>query len=129
MPMYEYGCESCGAIFDKRVKLADRNKEQECPECGSTDVGRRVTPVNFNLPGDDWVGKNLRIKDQMRKKNERLKRKEDEMKRDAPVTRLMPNVGGERVGSWSEAAKLAKSRGKDTSGYKQLARKEKAEKQ
>ncbi len=31
--------------------------------------------------------------------------------------RLQPNVDGQEVGSWSEAKKLAKSKGKDTSTY------------
>jgi hypothetical protein len=60
----------------------------------------------------------------MEKKNQRLDAKQNERKRDAPMVTLAPNVGGERVESWSEASKLAASKGKDTSGYDALARKE-----
>jgi hypothetical protein len=38
----------------------------------------------------------------------------------------VPNVGGEEVGSWSEAAKLAKDKGLNTSSYEPMIAKEKA---
>ena len=85
-----------------------------------------VTKPNFILRGDGWAGKNNRIAGQMRRKNQRLDAKQRERRKDGSggVT-LAPNVGGERVDSWSEASKLAKSKGKDTSGYDRLAAKEK----
>ena len=55
----------------------------------------------------------------------RLDAKQRERRNDAPTATLAPNVDGERVGSWSDAAKLAKSKGKDASGYEARARKEK----
>jgi hypothetical protein len=42
------------------------------------------------------------------------------------VPSLAPNVDGERTDSWSDATKLAKSKGKDTSGYEKYARKERS---
>lgn len=126
MPIYEYTCNACDKDFDKRVSVSERDEDQECPECGKADTKRLVSAVNFNLPGDGWAGKNNRIANQMRRKNERLRGKENEMKRDAPNVKLAPNVDGERVDSWSEAAKLAKSKGKDASGYEKKAHEEKA---
>jgi hypothetical protein len=75
--------------------------------------------------GDSWTTKNNRVKAQMREKNKRLAAKEREQKGDGMIPQLAPNVGGERVDSWNEAAKLAKSHGKDTSGYEAMARKAK----
>jgi len=83
-----------------------------------------ITPIGFVLKGDGWAGKNIRIKNQMRDKNQRLKGKEREYKGDGMIPTLAPNVEGERVSSWSEASKLAKSKGKNTSGYDKLARKD-----
>jgi hypothetical protein len=74
----------------------------------------------FILSGDDWAGKNIRIKNQMDKKNQRL----DSKRNDHPTITLAPNVGGERVDSWSEASKLAASQGKSTTGYDTRAKKE-----
>jgi hypothetical protein len=74
--------------------------------------------------GDGWASKNNRIAGQMKDKNKRLKGKEREQKGDGMIPTLAPNVGGEQTSSWAEAAKLAKDKGKDTSGYDRLARKE-----
>jgi hypothetical protein len=60
----------------------------------------------------------------MAEKNRRLDQKQAERKREAPGVRLAPNVEGERVGSWSEAKKLAESKGKDGSTYEPMIRKE-----
>ena len=97
-----------------------------CPECESEDVLRLLTAPMINLVGDGWTGKNNRIAGQMREKNKRLAVKEREMKGDGMIPKLAPNVGGVRVDSWSEATKLARSKGKSTAGYEKYARQEKA---
>ena len=128
MTTYPYECQSCGHHFEIQMRMSeyDTKMKPPCPECGSVDVLRILTPPMINFSGDGWTGKNNRIAGQMREKNKRLASKEREMKGDGMIPQLAPNVGGERVDSWSEAAKLAKSKGKDTSGYESYARKEKA---
>jgi len=125
MPIYAYQCQSCEHTFDKMLSLSQYKEAQPCEECGE-GTKKLITAVNLNFSGDGWATKNGRIAYQMRKKNERLKAKENERKRDAPGISLVPNVGGEGVDSWGDAAKLAKSQGKDTSGYTKLAQKEKS---
>lgn len=126
MPTYSYHCDDCGINFDKILPISRYDEPQQCPDCGAGPVKKMVTRPNFILRGDGWAGKNNRIAGQMRKKNQRLDAKQRERRKDGSggVT-LAPNVGGERVESWSEASKLAKSKGKDTSGYDRLAAKEK----
>lgn len=127
MPTYSYQCEKCENEFDELVPLAFYKEPQPCPACGEMakrTLGNRFPGTVFR--GDSWATKNNRIAGQMRAKNERLKEKEREQKGDGMIPKLAPNVGGERVSSWNEASKLAKSKGKDTSGYERLARKEKA---
>jgi putative FmdB family regulatory protein len=34
MPIYEYACRTCGAVFEKQLKSADRLAAQVCPSCG-----------------------------------------------------------------------------------------------
>ena len=126
MPTYAYKCEKCGEEFEKLLPISQYKEPQSCTNCGHSPAKRMIVGgTGFILRGDGWAGKNLKIKRQMRDKNRRLDAKQNEMKRDAPSVTLAPNVGGERVDSWSEAAKLAKSKGKDPSGYQKLARKEK----
>ncbi len=128
MPMYLYRCSECGHEYQLNVRIADYQKEQPCPECEIPNKKVFQPTRNFILKGDGWAGKNNRIKNQMRKKNERLDARTAEMKRDAPNVALAPNVNGERVDSWSEAQKLAKSQGKNTESYEPMIAKEKESK-
>ncbi len=125
MPMYDFECHTCEHVFDEMVKLADFDKPQACPKCESSESTQRIiSAVSFNLTGDGWAGKNNRVKGQMREKNKRLEAKEREMKGDGMIPSLAPNVDGQRVDSWSEAKRLAKSKGKNTSGYDRYIRKD-----
>jgi hypothetical protein len=104
--------------------MSESSAVQSCSSCGG-EGKRRFSLPNFVLKGDGWVGKNLRIKSQMAEKNRKLGKKQEELKRDAPGVRLVPNVEGERVDSWSEAQKLASSKGKNTESYAAKVREEK----
>ena len=126
MPIYQYECQSCETQFEAMATIAKREAPQECPDCGSLDSLKIITAVNLNFPGDGWVTKNNRVAGQMRDKNNRLRGKEEDFSRSGQVPKLVPNVGGEQVDNWSEASKLAESKGKDNSGYDRIARKEKA---
>jgi putative FmdB family regulatory protein len=128
MPTYAYRCDACELNFDKILSISRYQEPQDCPDCGAGPAKKLVTKPNFILRGDGWAGKNNRIAGQMRKKNQRLDAKQDARRKDgAGRVKLAPNVNGERVGSWSEASRLAKSKGKDTSGYERMAAKEKKE--
>ena len=125
MPVYSYKCKNCDLLFDKVLALKDYNKAQLCETCGD-EAKKLVTPVSFVLKGDSWPGKNIRIKNQMARKNTILDRKTYEQKKDQPIVKLAPNVGGERVDSWSEAKKLAGSKGKNVATYDKHIAQEKA---
>ena len=124
MPIYEYQCESCEHQFQKMLPVSQCSDPQSCGKCGE-GARKLISSVNFNLSGDGWAGKNARIKKQMEAKNRRLTARQNEMKRDAPSVTLAPNVDGERVDSWAEASRLARSKGKNTAEYDKRARKEK----
>lgn len=126
MPIYAYHCDDCEKDFDRFLKVADYDQPQKCEHCNSENTQKKVVMTNFNLPGDGWASKNLRIKDQMRKKNEKLKAKEKE--RWGGKVTLAPNVDGERVESWKDAKSLAKSKGKDTTSYDKKIQKENSSK-
>jgi putative FmdB family regulatory protein len=128
MPTYTYHCDACDTPFEKTKPMSQSSTPEECPECGEGPARKTLAAVGFILKGDGWTGKNNRIAGQMRRKNQRLDTRQREMVRDAPSVTLAPNVDGERVESWSEATKLAESKGKDTSGYEKRAKAEKASK-
>jgi len=88
-----------------------------------------ITVPFINFAGDGWASKNNRVVKQMQAKNQRLASREREQKGDGVIPQLAPNVEGQRVDSWSEATKLARAKGKDTSGYEKQAHKENLRKQ
>lgn len=123
MPIYSYKCAECDTTFDKVLSRAERSTPQTCV-CGGT-AKQVVGNVGFVMKGDGWVGKNVKIKEQMATKNAKLDQRGREKLREAPGVRLVPNVGGERVESWEEAKRLAKSQGLSTDSYDQKIQQEK----
>lgn len=127
MPTYAYHCESCEEDFDRFLPMSRCAEPQACFSCGQI-AKKLVTPINFNLAGDDWPGKADRVSRQMRAKNAKLSEKQSVRLREQPPVSLVPNVDGERVDSWAEAQKLAASKGKDTTTYDTKVQKEKSTK-
>lgn len=122
MPTYEYRCDECEYEFEVVLRMSDYDLPQNCPSCKEGPAKKRVpTTVNVIFAGDGWVSKNNRVEGQMAEKNKRLAKRQDEKKREGSGMTLAPNVGGERVDSWSDAAKLAASKGKDTASYEKKA--------
>lgn len=128
MPFYSYHCSNCDLDYQLNVPMSEYDKQKPCTNCSALNDRVWKPTTNFILKGDGWAGKNERIKNQMKKKNERLDARQNEMKRDQPNVTLAPNVDGERVDSWSEARSLAASKGKNTQSYDAMVAKEKASK-
>jgi putative FmdB family regulatory protein len=42
VPIYEFECEQCGARFEELVKAG---QTAPCPQCKSSDVKRRFSPI------------------------------------------------------------------------------------
>jgi putative FmdB family regulatory protein len=43
MPLYEYRCQKCGKRFEMLRRVADADRELECPECESEEVERLLS--------------------------------------------------------------------------------------
>jgi len=125
VPIYAYRCEACEEDFDRMLPISRYDEPQTCETCGAV-AKKLISPVHFNLSGDDWPSKNERIKKQMAAKNRTLTTKQNERTRNQPHVKLVPNVDGERVDSWGEAKKLAESKGKDGASYEPMVKKEAA---
>lgn len=124
MPEYSFRCSGpdCGSVFAKSLAIANRNAPQDCPKCGEPAEKTIAPGVGGVLRGDVWPGKNMTVKQQMAARRARVGEREYQLKMDGPQINLSPNVEGEQVGSWEEAAKLAASKGKDTREYDRRAR-------
>ena len=123
MPFYAYKC-NCGHDFEMLLKISESGVTQSCPKCGGSETHKVVSRTHVIFKGDGWHDKDLRINKQMALKNLKLSARENDRKHDAPVASLVPNVDGERVSSWSDAKKLAQSKGKDGASYDKMIRKE-----
>jgi len=124
MPVYNYKCDTCKEEFTVSKKMSESSRPEVCAVCSSGETHKIPSMPQVMFKGDDWGDKNSRIKKQMAEKNKRIDVKQNEMKKEAPVSSLVPNVDGERVDSWSEAKKLAESKGKVSETYDNMIKKE-----
>jgi putative FmdB family regulatory protein len=53
MPIYEYQCEECGAIFEEMQKITSLPLTR-CTICNSLQVQRLISHTSFILKGSGW---------------------------------------------------------------------------
>jgi putative FmdB family regulatory protein len=54
MPIYEYKCPECGALFEKLcLSSSQGDRVQTCPACGSQKAGRVVSRVGSVRSGGE----------------------------------------------------------------------------
>ena len=53
MPIYEYGCRSCGHTLEALQKISDKVL-RKCPECGKPALKRLMSAPAFRLKGGGW---------------------------------------------------------------------------
>jgi putative FmdB family regulatory protein len=53
MPIYEYGCEKCGGIFEEFQSMTAPPLTR-CKLCGSKRVRKLVSSTSFILKGSGW---------------------------------------------------------------------------
>lgn len=123
MPTYEYHCKKCKNVQEEihSIKL---DPEIVCQECGEKPMERLISKSIAGFITGDTEAKLWKEKRWRHKKNAQLGVKQIDRYGTGP--RLAPNVNGQEVGSWSEAKKLAKEQGKDTSSYDSYIQKEKS---
>ncbi len=53
MPIYEYRCKACGALYEKLQSITDSSRPP-CESCGSSDTTRLISMSAFHLKGSGW---------------------------------------------------------------------------
>jgi len=53
MPIYEYGCPSCGHQFEEIQKVSD-DPMTVCPACGEGGLKKLISAPSFHLKGGGW---------------------------------------------------------------------------
>ena len=67
MPIYEFECAKCGARFEELVKAG---QAAPCPQCKSSDVQRRFSPIGEPRVPVGLTGKAAKESDSKRKERE-----------------------------------------------------------
>ena len=74
MPIYEFECSKCGARFEELVQVG---KTAPCPECESSEVQRRFSPIGegrvpVGLSGKAAAESNARRKEREAQRKQRF---------------------------------------------------------
>lgn len=122
MPSYDYKCPSCG-FQEEYIHSIKASPEYLCPKCNTVMgrlISRNTTGFIFKGGTETMSWKEKRI---------RMKRSNDlgvkQIDRYGGGPKLRPNVAGHETETWSDAAKLAKEAGMDSSTYDAHIEKEK----
>jgi putative FmdB family regulatory protein len=51
MPLYEFQCTECDSAFEELVRASSAIPDIQCPQCGSTDVRRKVSTFASKISG------------------------------------------------------------------------------
>ena len=117
MATYDFLCPECEHTQDVRATISEAEKIH--PPCGKCGAPTSKTFIASNFRGQfclrgEWDGKlDRETKYRERRSKELAKKQKD----NHHIPRLQPNVNGEQVASWSDAKKLAKDKGYDTTHY------------
>jgi putative FmdB family regulatory protein len=57
MPMYEYRCRKCSKRFELLRRMADADRDLECPECRSDEVERLLSAFSAGGCGSSGSGR------------------------------------------------------------------------
>jgi putative FmdB family regulatory protein len=119
MPTYDYKCPDCKIVFEIIHSIKD-NSDVFCPDCGKKGKEIKMDRlISRNVNGfifKQWTEtQHYRYKRERQKDNKKLNKKQIERYGTGP--KVKPNVAGVEVDSWSDAKKLAKEAGLNTSSY------------
>lgn len=80
MPLYEYKCLKCGAVFEILQKVNDASLEK-CLKCGSP-VKKLISPPALQFKGKGWYVTDYAQKQKPERKEKEMKKSKSE--REAP---------------------------------------------
>ena len=68
MPIYEYQCADCGAVFEVMQRISAPAPDK-CPECTGANLKKLISKVGFQLKGTGWYETDFKNKAQKTKKD------------------------------------------------------------
>jgi putative FmdB family regulatory protein len=52
MPIYEFICEPCNAVFEELFRSASEKRKVVCPRCGGDDVKKKMSVFGTRTGGE-----------------------------------------------------------------------------
>lgn len=52
MPLYEFRCQDCGAVYQERRRFTEANEESTCPTCQSQQTIKLISTAVFISAGN-----------------------------------------------------------------------------
>ena len=107
MPIYEYGCKSCGHTLDALQKMSD-DPLVDCPACGAPALKRLISAPRFRLKGDGWYETDFKKDNQRnlaKSDNDAGKSGKSDSKKDSATSSAKGTSGSKSSDSKSAAAK------------------------
>lgn len=123
MPTYDYRCPQCNVVYEISHSIKE-DPDFFCPDPNCVVSGKDIKlkrMISLNTNGSGFIIKgwtesqHYKFKREKAKDNSKLEMKQIDKYGTGP--RLKPNIGGVEVESWSDAKKLAKEAGLNTSSY------------
>jgi len=118
MPIYMFKCVECEKSQEEIHKIENIPDLMPCHSCGG-EAKRTLSQVSVQLKGYGFPGRDMKEKKYRTGRHAEMGRRQRES--HAVSSKVTPNVGGELCDSWSDAAKLAKEKGKDAASYERKA--------
>lgn len=57
MPIYEFGCPSCGVVTTDLYRMGEKGERLTCNECGNTGLLKHITGfASLGVPGGSMGG-------------------------------------------------------------------------
>lgn len=65
MPIYEYVCKACGHELET-LQFLNEDPLTDCPDCGESELKRKISPAGFRLSGKGWYETDFKPKEKQR---------------------------------------------------------------
>lgn len=53
MPLYEYRCKRCDAVFEKLILDLNWERDLKCPQCGSKELNKELSSFSSSVKSSE----------------------------------------------------------------------------
>ena len=94
MPIYEYRCHACGAVYETLQSISDATIPP-CETCGSEQTDRLVSLSSFQLKGSGWYVTDYKGKNGQQPTEKKTDKSDTKTTDSAPKAEAKPTTQAE----------------------------------